>query len=273
MKTDHPGDLYDQAFFASQLDGMLRSARHVTSFLFPMIKPRSVIDFGCGWGAWLKAFEELGVTDIWGIDGHYIDPTKLLINADRFQATDLTEPVLVDRSFDSALCLEVAEHLPKKRAAGLVADLVAAAPVVVFSAAIPHQGGVGHINEQWSSYWTSLFAQRDYKLVDALRPQLRHERQIEFFYRQNLVLYVKHESLGQFPALLSIVEQQGKTVEEWVYASVYQAQTGPLPMRRLIREIPSASLRVIRRCLHSFSRRGAVTSEPTQPERDGIVGE
>lgn len=74
------------------------------------------------------------------------------------------------RSFDLACALEVAEHLPADVANQFVALLVNAAPVEVFSAAIPRQGGKGHVNEQWPTYWASLFANHGYMAVDCIRP-------------------------------------------------------------------------------------------------------
>jgi SAM-dependent methyltransferase len=59
--------------------------------------------------------------------------------------------------WEVAYCLEVAEHLPAPFGPALVATLVAAAPVVVFSAAAPGQGGLGHINEQPPEYWIAAF--------------------------------------------------------------------------------------------------------------------
>jgi hypothetical protein len=49
--------------------------------------------------------------------------------------------------------LEVAEHLQPKRSASFVADLVALAPAVLFSAAIPGQPGTDHINPRWQDEW------------------------------------------------------------------------------------------------------------------------
>jgi len=251
MRRAEAANRYSHGFFTSQWESALRSARLVTPVLLKLFEPQSVVDFGCGWGAWLKGFEELGVTDVSGIDGDYVDRSKLLFDALRFQPADLRQPICLDRRHDLALCLEVAEHLPKERAAGMVADLVKAAPVVMFSSAIPGQGGVGHINEQWPSYWARLFAQHAYVLVDALRPHLRNERGVEFYYRQNLVLYVDRESLSQYPALASIAEQQDDPIEEWVYAPLYHsalnALEGPMPIHRLIQEFPRASARVARR--------------------------
>ena len=41
---------------------------------------RSVLDVGCGAGAWLVAYRDLGATDLIGVDGDYVDRTLLLID-------------------------------------------------------------------------------------------------------------------------------------------------------------------------------------------------
>ena len=58
---------------------------------------------------------------------------------------------------DIALCLEVAEHVPASLAEQLVAFLANLAPIAIFSAAIPGQGGQEHVNEQPPEYWTRRF--------------------------------------------------------------------------------------------------------------------
>ena len=58
---------------------------------------------------------------------------------------------------DLAYCFEVAEHLTPELGDRLVTFLAGAAPIVVFTAAQPGQGGYGHINEQPAAYWEQRF--------------------------------------------------------------------------------------------------------------------
>ena len=69
-----------------------------------------------------------------------------------FVASDLSEPITIDRGYDLALCIEVAEHLPLSSEPTLIEELTSAAQAVMFSAAIPGQEGVNHVNEQWLDY-------------------------------------------------------------------------------------------------------------------------
>jgi hypothetical protein len=84
--------------------------------------------------------------------------------------------------------LEVAEHLPESRAASFVADLCRLAPVVLFSAAIPGQGGTGHVNEQWPGYWADLFGARGYSVSGALRWRIWNDCRVCNWYSQNMLV-------------------------------------------------------------------------------------
>lgn len=144
--------LYNEGFFQYLQEGSKRSAEQIVPILLELIQPQSVIDVGCGTGTWLSVFCEHGIEDIWGVDGDYVQEEALEIPKDRFLSHDLTKPLALDRKFDLAISLEVAEHLPCDSAEAFVDSLTQLAPVILFSAAIPFQGGVGHVNEQWQEY-------------------------------------------------------------------------------------------------------------------------
>ena len=158
--------------------------------LVQIFAPSSVVDVGCGNGGWLAMFAELGIEDTLGMDGAWVDPDSLLIPPERFRSIDLTKMNPTDRQFDMCLCLEVAEHLPDAHAASLVAYLTGLAPVVVFSAAVPGQSGVGHVNERWQSYWAGHFARSDYVPLDCIRPLVWDSEEAQWWYAQNLIVYV-----------------------------------------------------------------------------------
>ncbi len=192
---------YNAGFYADQADGSLRSARVVVPIVMELVKPASVLDVGCGLGTWLAAFAEHGVSDYLGMDGDYVVRENLKIPVERFRAADLTHPPNPGRTFDLAVCLEVAEHLPEKASQGLVQLLTTAAPVVLFSAAIPGQDGTSHINEQWPEFWQQHFAANGYVRLDPLRPRIWRDRRVEWWYQQNVYLYVRESVLPQRPVL------------------------------------------------------------------------
>jgi hypothetical protein len=178
-----------------------------------MVSPRSVIDIGCGRGHWLVEFSNLGITDIRGVDSAAVlENSTLVIPAENFCEHDLQLPLQAARKFDLAMCLEVAEHLPTRSALQLLDTLVACADVVVFSAAIPGQGGVGHINERWPWYWRDAMDLRGYVQYDPFRHQLWHNPDIALYYRQNLFLYVKKTERPEIHSKMSDFTGSGLTL-------------------------------------------------------------
>ena len=135
-----------------------------------IVEPRSVVDFGCGNGSWLRVFEELGVNDILGIDLVKLNDNDLLIKQDNIIVRDLSNKINLDRQFGLVICLEVAEHLSDKNSDNLIDNLCTHGDVILFSAAIPGQGGQYHKNEQWHTYWEAKFNQRGYLSYDIFVP-------------------------------------------------------------------------------------------------------
>lgn len=178
---------YDVAFYDTIAKGCRDSADVVVPELVRLFSPTRVVDFGCGEGHWLAAFKAAGC-EVFGLDGEHVALGRLAIDRDEFAFVDLSQPVTMP-AVDMAISLEVAEHLPAASAADFVASLVVAAPVVVFSAAIPGQGGTGHIHERWPGYWVELFAEHGYFATGALRWQFWDDDRIENWYRQNLLVF------------------------------------------------------------------------------------
>lgn len=157
----------------------------------------SVVDFGTGRGRWLKAATAMGATDVRGYDlpQSYVAAPELpegwFIPADLGQSLDL------GRRFDLAISTEVAEHLPKEHAATFVANIAKAADLVLFSAAIPYQGGNGHQNENWLEYWVRLFRPHGFACYDVLRMPLWNEAAIRSYYRQNLLIFARGAAVAK----------------------------------------------------------------------------
>ena len=109
---------YSPEFYRQQEEGSLRSARRVLPILRDLVAPRSIVDVGCGTGSWLAVARELGVADVVGVDGPYVDTKALRIPGEVFRAVESAASVPLGRTFDVALSLEVAEHLPETGALG-----------------------------------------------------------------------------------------------------------------------------------------------------------
>jgi len=192
---------YSERWYESRKGGARQSARVVLPLVCEVIRPVSVVDLGCGTGSWLAVFHEIGVSDVLGVDAAHLDPSLLEISPAQFLAQDLGTPLELDRDFDLALCLEVGEHLAPERADLLIAELTALAPTILFSAAIPGQGGTGHLNEQWPEYWAERFVDRGFRPHDFLRAKLWRDGRVRYFYAQNMVLYVRESAASRYPSL------------------------------------------------------------------------
>jgi SAM-dependent methyltransferase len=201
LREESQMSTYNRAFYKRYQSGSNRSAQEVVPLILELVKPHSVIDVGCGIGTWLSVFAELGIQDICGVDGKWVDKSLLLIPQNYFLTRDLTQPLRVDRTFDLAMSLEVAEHLPIQYAEGFVESLTRLAPIVVFSAAIPRQGGDHHVNEQFPEYWAGLFKKKKYVVIDPLRKKIWQNPNVESFYSQNILFFVKETVLENYPSL------------------------------------------------------------------------
>jgi hypothetical protein len=199
-------------------------------------------------GTWLSVFREHGVGAILGIDGDYVDATLLRIRPDEFLAHDLETPLNVDRSFDLVLSLEVAEHLPEACAETFVESLTRLGPVVLFSAAVPFQGGIHHINEQWPGYWAELFSRRGYRAFDSIRPRVWDDKRVLWWYAQNSLLFVDRRCLDRYPRLPDEPERPPLALihpRPWVSRAGPQAE--PPSLRSLLRHLPRSLWNAIRR--------------------------
>ena len=189
MRADNQARYYNPKFYR-ELSSAQESAREVLPFVFDVIRPAAVVDIGCGTGNWLSIANELGVKEILGVDGAWAEG-HLVIPPEKFVAHDLATPLKLSRRFDMALSLEVAEHLSASAARIFVQSLCDAADVIVFSAAIPGQGGRRHLNEQWPAYWAELFHDLRYECYDFLRPRIWNNRRVAWHYAQNSMIFVR----------------------------------------------------------------------------------
>ena len=189
---------YGGAFYSARREMTLRSASRILRIVADRIPFSAIADFGCGSGTWLSvALDELGATYAFGLEGPWMTAEKLDDPRIVFRSCDLEQRVTLPRRVDLAMSLEVAEHLSPARASSFVEDLCGSAPCVLFGAAIPGQNGVGHINEQWQSYWAKLFEARGFVPFDLIRPTVWDDDQLPFWYRQNCLLYVHRENADE----------------------------------------------------------------------------
>jgi SAM-dependent methyltransferase len=214
------GKAYSDGFYADLDDTAAPSARVVVPLLTTRMPVTSVVDLGCGDGGWLQVFREHGATKVLGVDGPWVSEDRLKIPADCFVRQPLDRQVAVDGRFDLAMSVEVAEHLPPERAASFVGELCGLAPVVLFSAALPGQGGLHHVNEQWPAYWAELFAGRGYRCLDVLRAAIWNEPQVTWWYKQNLLLFAAPEAIAAHPGLQQWADEAPAAPRDLVHPEV-----------------------------------------------------
>lgn len=193
------------------------AAKEIVAILGQYIQPKSIIDVGCGTGTWLSVFQQLGIEDFLGVDGKWVEKKMLEIPPEKFQAVDLEKPLQIDRQFDLVVSLEVAEHLPPECAQSFVDSLVKLGSVIMFSAAVPFQGGTNHINEQWQDYWVKRFQARGYVPIDCLRKKIWQNDKVTWYYAQNILLFVEKEYLKNN----ELLQKEAEKTEESQLAIVH----------------------------------------------------
>lgn len=178
---------------------------------------KSILDVGCGVGSWLKAWQDSKPDlKIFGIDGNGVSEELFFIPKSYYKQVDLRKDSKETfdevcnalnlqntlqnyaKPFDLVESLEVAEHLEAQYAKNFIALLTRFADVVLFSAAVPYQGGTKHYNERPPKYWADLFAKHDFVCFDILRHRIWNNEKIAYWYRQNLLIYAHKSKIGSF---------------------------------------------------------------------------
>lgn len=247
------GALYTEAFYSSLDGGAAAAARLVLPHVLGAVPVTSALDVGCGVGSWLAALQKEGVVDITGIDGELVPGHLMKIPAEHFRQVDLARPFSLGRKFDLVICTEVAEHLPPESADGFVESIAACTDLVLFSAAIPGQGGTGHINEQWQSYWASRFERQGFTTVDLVRPLLWDTVDDVFIIAQNLLCYARGEPLKLLAGASGIASLPLDVVHPKTLEAVLASSLG---VRVLVRQVPMALLGAARRRMRLRAREG-----------------
>lgn len=207
IEAEKTSAIYDYSFYSV---GNKRYRAYLTGLytLQPLVKRlgiKSVVDFGCGVGGWLCAAKKLGIHDVLGIDGDYVNRDYLMIENQEFLATNLEKEVSLERKFDLAVSIEVAEHLHEEFADTFIDSICKSADLVFFSACQPGENGpnvdINHFNEQPIEYWEKKFNDRGYQRLDLRKYytkldedlQMHSKHRISLWVRLNSSLYVKNE--------------------------------------------------------------------------------
>lgn len=236
--------MYDFEWHKSHGRQTSRSAEIVIALLRAFHDPTSVLDVGCGDGRWLAGFP--AGTDIVGLDGPWTDQSRLLIPTESFRVADLESRLDLGRRFDLAVSLEVAEHVSAECARQFVDNLTRHADIVLFGAAIPYQGGFRHINERWQSYWAALFDAQGYQLFDPFRGQIWDLPEVSFWYKQNMLLYVRRSRGELIDRVQTYIREQrvNQLPVDIVHPERYEAIASydQIAFKPLLRRLPARTL-------------------------------
>jgi SAM-dependent methyltransferase len=212
-------------FIHNSTNQNVSSPRKIIPLLFKYVNPKSVVDIGCGTGRFLKVFKEFGISDILGVDGNWVNRELLRanINENEFHVSNLEKfnHLELKRKFDLAVCIEVAEHIDQKYSDALIENLTALSDYILFSAAIPYQGGQHHVNEQWADYWEQKFESKGFVFQDIFRNELWSDPDVQYWFKQNLFLVVRKDK--------ALVNNDGlKLTQNYVHPQLYLKRASKL---------------------------------------------
>jgi hypothetical protein len=223
-------------------------ARVVLDELFSILPtgtPSSLVDFGGGAGSWCVAAQQLGVDQVLLVDQCPSSQViKSLNNSHNFLWCELDKGIPSVGSYDIAISIEVVEHLPDAQGRSLIGRLTETSNIVLFAAAIPGQGGIGHINEQLHEYWHNLFLSYGFTCHDILRWRLITNQKLPWWIRQNIFVY----SNASYPSLTHHYNHLNDL--ELIHPdNLRRLVHGKLDTSTIIRSLPSALARSMARKL------------------------
>jgi len=203
---------YSDNFYKSVSVRAEETADQVIKILYNFIEQmKSIKDIGCGSGTWLKKFNEIGqFQKIFGFDliGAIEKDVRSLDEKIVFEAIDFEN--IVENIFpktDLSLFLEVAEHLTENTAKKIIKFICETSNMVIFSAAIPGQGGYNHMNEQLMSYWVKQIEINQFIVFDSFREEMNKHQNLPFYYRNNIVLAISREYYEQHQGNINSIDK------------------------------------------------------------------
>lgn len=132
---------------------------------------------------------------VYGFDNNEMPDNDWLLERREFTKYDLAQPLpLPDAKFDLCMSLEVAEHLDATHADTFIRSICQYSDLVLFSAAIPGQTGINHVNEQWPQYWVKKFMANGFYAYDILRLPFWNNHGVAWWYSQNMLIFARENS-------------------------------------------------------------------------------
>jgi hypothetical protein len=149
-------------------------------------KPALVYDFGCGYGEYIKNISELGIEAI-GFEAH---PNKTIYK--NIEELDLSIPVVLERSADISISLEVGEHIPVEFEQIFIDNICNNTKnTVIFSWAVEGQGGDGHVNCRNNDYIILEMAKRGFVFDPSILEIRKNFNSNHWFYNTAMLFHKK----------------------------------------------------------------------------------
>ena len=189
LRPPQKANVYGYLSTRSGVDAVTDSASVIVPLLREIFHPDSVLDIGCGTGDWLSVFQATGSRKICGYDGVWVPKDSMKIKSENFRTIDFYGDFSITERFDFALCLEVAEHVSREVSEKMVRVMCGCADVVLWSAAIPGQGGYEHINERYQDHWIEVFKAQGFTAFDLVRPKVWMNEKVSWWYQQNCLVF------------------------------------------------------------------------------------
>lgn len=200
--------IYNSEFY-NMIAEIIQDEKQIIPYILAQLKPKSIVDFGCGEGRWLmEAKRNNANIEVLGLDGYYVDRDRLQISQDEFIEVDLRKKIEFLQKYDLAISTEVAEHIEEEYVDIFLDNLTRASDCILFSAAIPGQGGRHHVNEQWQSYWVKKFENLGYKADFSIRNYFWKNSNINAWRRQNMLIFSKNLNKTVYSDLMDVVHPE-----------------------------------------------------------------
>jgi SAM-dependent methyltransferase len=178
---------YTESYYENITEDATRSRDAVFEIL-GIDKSVTVVDCGGGTGGW-----GVGLKNYTCID-YRVPLDALLINPEQYIDQDLRKPFNMGEKFDVVISCEVIEHLEEEFTDTFIDNvcrLVKDDGVIIFSGAVPNQGGNNHLTERFQTHWAKKFRERGF--YGTQHPCIKRDERIALYYRQNIVIYKKGE--------------------------------------------------------------------------------
>ena len=197
---------YSDQFYESVTNRAEYSSRIIFSLLKNALHPKTFVDVGSGDGVWslsaLEHFESINHVEAWDLlaEKTYLDiakkrfPSKNIISKRiDFESSDYG----VEMVYDLAVCLETFEHLSPSACEKLSLFFSSHTRILIFSGAVPGQGGTNHINEQPFKTWQRNLLDFGFFPLDFIRPNIQDKKNVPSYYKNNIVLWVNSKFLHE----------------------------------------------------------------------------